>query len=326
MNAMKLAQIFGKHGVDPDALDGAETLVRAVEMGLAATPEADRAACTIALAEAWGATTDPTHIGLLTWIVDYGLPAEAGDQARTLKDACLEPLRAEHTPPTREALEAAEVWKAIPGGKFVMGSPPKEGGGAAERPQRRVEVSAFRMLDHTVTNEDNVLKIGRMDGSRLPIVQVTWYEAYAYAAWLGGRLPTEAEWEYACRAGAKGRYAGGNSEAALDRMAWYLANSERQLQPVRKKEPNSWGLHDMHGNVWEWVADWFGPYAASEEPIWKDPRGPAGGVGRVVRGGCVRDTPSWTRAAYRKGRDPADRDRYVGFRVVLPEAGEAGSV
>jgi formylglycine-generating enzyme required for sulfatase activity len=321
MNAMKLAQIFGKHDVDTDALDGAETLVRAVELGLAATPEAERTACAVALAESWGKTTDLTHIGLLAWMVDHCLPEDAEEQRQALKNASVAPLRSEQAPPTVEAMEAAGVWKRIPGGNFVMGAPPKEGGGAAERPQRRVQVDAFRMLDHTVTNEDNVLKIGRMDGSRLPIVQVTWYEAYAYAAWLGGRLPTEAEWEYACRAGAKGRYAGGNSEAALDRMGWYLANSERQLQPVRKKEPNSWGLHDMHGNVWEWVADWFGPYPEAGEKTWKNPRGPAGGVQRVVRGGCVRDTPSWTRAAHRKGRDPADRDRYVGFRVVLPERG-----
>jgi len=332
LDASRLAGIFQDYGVEGDALEGAETFARVTEMGLAAVEEDRRAACALAIAEAWGETKDLTLLGLLAWILDHCASAspDLADAARALRDLRFAPLRAAHPPPSVEAQQASGVWKTVPAGKFLMGSPPKEGGGEAERPQHRVAISAFQMLDHPVVNEDNVLKVGRVDRARLPIVQATWYEAYAFAAWLGGRLPTEAEWEYACRAGSKGRFAGGNTEAALDRVGWYLANGERQLQPVRKKEPNAFGLYDMHGNVWEWVADWFGAYpaadpAAAAAAVVQDPRGPCGGRGRVVRGGCVRDTASWVRAAYRKARDPEDRDRYVGFRVVLPLPMGSGS-
>ena len=133
------------------------------------------------------------------------------------------------------------------------------------------------------------------------------------------RLPTVAEWEYACRAWTSTRFSYGDDPGYtnLTNYAWYYDNSGDQTHPVGQKLPNPWGLYDMHGNVWEWCQDWWGDYAGG---IALDPRGPAGGSLRVIRGGSW---DSWNgragdcRSVLRNGSYPGDWGIIIGFRVVL---------
>jgi len=166
------------------------------------------------------------------------------------------------------------------------------------------------------------------DKDHRPVEQVSWHDAVRFcqrltererAAGLIGpnqsyRLPTEAEWEYACRAGTTTRFYTGNTKADLARAAWYDGNSDRQTHPVGQKAPNAWGLYDMHGNVLEWCSDWFGDYPRGEVT---DPPGPATGKGRVVRGGSWLNHPSRSRSANRNNIAPDNRCFLIGFRVVL---------
>ena len=122
------------------------------------------------------------------------------------------------------------------------------------------------------------------------------------------RLPTEAEWEYAARAGTTGpRY------GETDEIAWYAGNSGGRTHPVGRKRPNAWGLHDMLGNVWEWTADWYGPYPSGAA---SDPRGPASGSFRVRRGGGWYSDAGRCRSADRNGFEPSYRDFNLGFRLA----------
>jgi len=213
----------------------------------------------------------------------------------------------------------------IPGGEFLMGSPPdEEGRRGNEGPQHRVRVSPFWLGRYPVTNEqygrfmkeNPHIEVPEFWGDRQfnqaqqPVVGVTWDEAKAFAEWTGGRLPREAEWEYACRAGTTAaRY-----DKDLNAIAWYGENSRGRTHPVGEKKPNAWGLHDMLGNVWEWVGDWYGPY--STEPM-TDTRRRDTGYGRVVRGGSwFNDDPSLVRGAVRYGDEPWLSGFYVGFRCA----------
>ncbi|NBW87127.1 MAG: formylglycine-generating enzyme family protein [Planctomycetia bacterium] len=170
-----------------------------------------------------------------------------------------------------------------------------------------------------------------------PVEEVSWNDAVAFcrklselpeerAAGREYRLPTEAEWEYACRAGSKTAYSFGDDEGSLGEHGWFDGNSDGQTHPVARKKPNAWGLHDMHGNVWEWCSDWYGEYPAGATT---DPAGPAGGSDRVFRGGGWSDTAGDCRSALRGRRDPEDRYYFLGFRLALspsgaqpPEAGQ----
>ncbi len=143
-----------------------------------------------------------------------------------------------------------------------------------------------------------------------PVVCVSWNDATAFAEWAGGRLPTEAEWEYAARAGTTGDYAGD-----LDAMAWYRANSNNSTHPVGQKAPNDWGLYDMHGNVWEWVQDWYDSDYYDGSPT-RDPKGPASGSRRVIRGGSWYNDAWSVRSANRLLHTPDLRSNVIGFRIV----------
>jgi formylglycine-generating enzyme required for sulfatase activity len=154
-------------------------------------------------------------------------------------------------------------------------------------------------------------------GERRPVEQVTWEDAQAFIQRLNAqkgeevyRLPTEAEWEYACRAGTTGARYGD-----LDRIAWYGENSGNQTHPVGEKAANAWGLHDMLGNVWEWVGDWYGRDYYQQSPS-VDPSGPNNGDFRVCRGGSWSHIPLGVRAAYRSYIIPAFRFYNLGFRVA----------
>ena len=154
-----------------------------------------------------------------------------------------------------------------------------------------------------------------------PIVGISWEDAQAYCQWLTDqtgeeyRLLTEAEWEYACRAGSDTAWCFGDDESRLEQYAWYNKNSDNKTHPVGQKEPNAFGLHDMHGNVWEWVNDWFDEGYYKESPG-ENPKGPEGGSVRVFRGGSWDDPARYCRSAIRGRYDPAFRDDNLGFRFA----------
>lgn len=216
----------------------------------------------------------------------------------------------------------------IPPGTFVMGSPTTEAGRSAWETQRSITLSkGFWMCVHEVTQAEfedimgyNPAHFRSVDR---PVEQVTWTQAAAYCERLttrerargriqgnqAFRLPTEAEWEYAARAGASGATYG-----PLDAIAWWEGNSAGGTSPVMQKQPNAWGLHDMLGNVWEWCQDWFGGYAPGSEI---DPRGPSSGDSRVQRGGGFESPTYNCRLAKRSSVGPTSENKTMGFRVVL---------
>jgi formylglycine-generating enzyme required for sulfatase activity/serine/threonine protein kinase len=156
-----------------------------------------------------------------------------------------------------------------------------------------------------------------------PVCAVTWNDAQEFVKWAArktGRtvsLPTEAQWEYACRAGTATRFPGGDQANDLEQHAWCLKNSGMRTNVCGQKKANAWGLYDMHGNVWEWVQDGFSDrYYAESPPV--DPTGPATGGDRVLRGGCWADFPESCRAATRGAGNPGSRDAHFGFRVAVP--------
>ncbi|MCY3018000.1 MAG: formylglycine-generating enzyme family protein [Planctomycetota bacterium] len=160
----------------------------------------------------------------------------------------------------------------------------------------------------------------QIKGARLPVERVCWDDAQEFCnkvrekTGLTVRLPTEAEWEFACRAGTTTTYYSGDAEADLGRAAWYSANSKNTTHPVGQKEPNAFGLHDMHGNVEEWCRNWHGVYMPEAEV---DPQGPPEGDFGVLRGGDWGDDPEACRSAVRLSYSPGARDDEVGFRVVV---------
>jgi formylglycine-generating enzyme required for sulfatase activity len=178
------------------------------------------------------------------------------------------------------------------------------------------------------------------EGPGYPAVCVTWHEAQELAFRLGRhagepgfRLPTEAEWEYACRAGTDTLWCFGDEDAELDEHAWYDLNTgparQRHARPVGQKLRNPWGLHDMHGNVAEWCQDWYqeegkdqadyvGYYGHAPEV---DPMGPAAGTGRVVRGGSWRTGFLGTHSASRTCAAPQERGPDIGVRLVRSAGG-----
>ena len=200
---------------------------------------------------------------------------------------------------------------------FVMGSPEDEEGRLSIESQHEVALSPFRLGVTPVTEAeyalfDAGLRVAQPD---LPVVRVSWWAAWLYARWIGGQLPTEAQWEFACRAGTTTRFCSGDSEDDLGRVGWFGGNAGGERHPVSEKQANDWGLHDMHGGVWEWCMDWFGAYP--DEPQ-VNPAGPADGGTRVVRGGSFLYGAGGCRSAYRVNGYPWVRNRGLGFRVALP--------
>lgn len=211
----------------------------------------------------------------------------------------------------------------IPAGEFEMGSAK---GHSDERPVHRVRVSAFGLGKYAVTNAEyqrfleanpaaqppKYWNDSQFNEPQQPVVGVSWPEAAAFAKWAGGRLPTEAEWEYACRAGTQTEYYFSDDEKLLGDHAWYAKNSGGKTHAVGQKKPNKWGLYDMHGNVWEWCQDRFRKYWS--EPA-TDPTGPETGAARVLRGGSWLYNAESCRAAVRGSDDPGYRLSYRGLRL-----------
>jgi formylglycine-generating enzyme required for sulfatase activity len=241
------------------------------------------------------------------------------------------------------------LWREIPAGRFEMGSPQREGI-FDERPLHNVKIErAFRCSVCPVTQAqfiafDSTQQFQRWKGVRAeelphhPLVGVTWYEAISFCRWLsatfpwarGARLPVEAEWEYACRAGSRSRYWSGEKKRDLSRVSWYEVNSGLRTHRVGEKPANPRGLYDVHGNVWEWMLNPFtDSYAGREEGVAHDPLDvqldaaaseAVGGGRRVIRGGCFRSNTIEVRAAFRAGRGPGGESGDLGFRVVIPPA------
>jgi len=215
----------------------------------------------------------------------------------------------------------------IPAGKFLMGSPDREKARLSnEGPQLEVTISKqFYMGVYEVTQEQYEAVMGTnpsgFKGSKFPVEQVSWDDAVEFCKKLSVktgktvRLPTEAEWEYACRAGSNARFCFGDDDSELGGYAWYGDNSDGKTHPVGEKKPNVFGLYDMHGNILEWCRDW---YAKSyESPTNVDPIGPDSGTDRVLRGGCWGVIPALCRSAFRNARTPKIRSFNFGFRVVV---------
>jgi formylglycine-generating enzyme required for sulfatase activity len=158
-----------------------------------------------------------------------------------------------------------------------------------------------------------------------PIVGISWDNARAYCEWLSQQtgedyeLPTQAEWENACRAGSKTDYCFGNDGKQLIDYAWYSENSDDQIHPVGQKKANEWGLHDMHGNVREWVHDWYAAYPNDTDDhsgsVQRNPSGPESGSDRVIRGGGWGGDADYCRSAFRVRGGPSGRYDDLGFRL-----------
>jgi formylglycine-generating enzyme required for sulfatase activity len=227
------------------------------------------------------------------------------------------------------------VW--IPPGTFTMGSPANEvDRSAIEGPQMSVTISrGFWMRKYLVTQEDYLSVVGSNPSyftgyQDLPVESLSWHDATNYCAELTQqeqaagrvpagwvyRLPTEAEWEYACRAGTTTRFYYGDDlgYTNLTNYGWFADNSDSVTQPVGLLLPNAWGLYDMAGNVWEWCRDWYGSYPGGSLI---DPQGPVAGTYRVMRGGSCYNVGRYLRSARRLNNLPTYTYSGLGLRVVL---------
>jgi PKD repeat protein len=242
-------------------------------------------------------------------------------------------------------------WVNVSGGTFQMGS---NNGGSDEQPIHTVTLSSFEITKYETTNGQfseflnsigcsadgnfndpeygNVQYIDmgetsvqiRYSGGQFvpgsgktdfPVIEVTWYGAHAFALWAGGRLPTEAEWEFAARGGNQSNgytYSGSNN---IDDVAWYGGNSNYHTHQVGTKAPNELGIYDMSGNVWEWCNDWFSGIYYSSSPQ-NNPQGPSSGTYRVGRGGTCNGGANYSRVAYRDMHLPGWTNYFLGFRIV----------
>ena len=261
------------------------------------------------------------------------VPTEVGAQGLEAAEVA-EPEPASRAHPTEPAMIK------LSGGMFSMGD--KNGSGDErslhslvplpdrsqdERPLHLVELSSFSIGKYLVTFEeyDTFCEATGKEKpgdhgwgrERRPVINVSWHDALAYCKWLNEqtgqyyRLPSEAEWEYAARGGSQSRgytYAGSDM---LRSVGWYTGNSSGSTHPVGQKQPNELGLYDMSGNVWEWVADWYGVYPAG--PV-TNPQGPPTGNSRVIRGGCWYSLSC--RLAKRNRTSQHDRNYYIGFRLA----------
>ena len=228
--------------------------------------------------------------------------------------------------------------KLIPAGTFTMGD---ANGDEDETPHQVTLTKPFKMGVHEITQAQYELIMGvnpsEFKGADHPVEMVSYEDALAFcrriselpaeiAAGNVYRLPTEAEWEYACRAGTATKYSFGDDDSffgdyanffgdsELGDCAWFIWNSEDATHPVGSKRSNAWGLCGMHGNVVEWCQDWYGDYPSGSVT---DPRGPSTGPWHVFRGGCWGFPAEQCRSAARGRIDPSLRFAYVGFRVCL---------
>jgi formylglycine-generating enzyme required for sulfatase activity len=225
----------------------------------------------------------------------------------------------------------------IRAGEFLMGD---DRGEDDEKPVHRVQLSAFYMDVCEVTQQSYQGLMGKnpakVPGPDHPVERVSWLSAIQYCnmrSWREGlkpcynaetlecdfsadgyRLPTEAEWEYACRAGTSSRWSFGDDTAQLAKHAWFKDNAQKTTHPVKQKSPNPWGLYDMHGNVAEWCNDFSAEGYPSAEKV-QDPRGPQQGEERVLRGGSWTSSDDGCRSAARAAQPPGFADVCFGYEA-----------
>ncbi len=224
--------------------------------------------------------------------------------------------------------QAGQVWTSpsgmelvlIPAGTFIMGS-----AGESRATPHQVTISKpFYLGKYQVTQREWAMVMGNnpsyFKGDTRPVENVSWNECEEFIRKLNARegvnkyrVPTEAEWEYACRAGSRTRFCFGDGDHILSQYAWFDENSGNETHPVGQKNPNDWGLYDMHGNVWEWCYDWHGDYPVRSVT---DPSGSGSGSGRVVRGGCWINGAGDCAATFRFRFHPSYRDFDLGFRLA----------
>ncbi len=210
----------------------------------------------------------------------------------------------------------------IPAGTFTMGSPSSEKGRKDDEVQHQVTLSAFKMGKYLVTFDqyDSFCEAtGRakprgFKRGKMPVSQITWYDANAFAEWMGCRLPTEAEWEYAARANTTSTFYTGDNLASD--QAYFNHKSGMEAMPVGSFPPNAFGLYDMHGNMGELCNDWYGEYDLKDT---LNPKGPGSGGQKVLRGGGFWVSAQECRSASRVGVPPGNRGAGIGFRIVKDE-------
>jgi len=233
--------------------------------------------------------------------------------------------------PLRHTIQFSEIiglqFVHIPSGTFTIGSPTSETDRYEDEKQVDVTLTeGFYLQTTEVTQWQWRAVMGKNPsffqdcGDNCPVEHVSWNDVQEFIHQLNlkegvdiYRLPTEAEWEYACRAGSKKRFCYGDDEQRLREYAWFAENSEGRTHPVGQKKPNAWGLYDMHGNVWEWCQDWYGEYPGKAVI---DPKGPSKGPKRVNRGASVVNASWNVRNALRTSDPPDFNGGLTGFRIV----------
>ncbi len=238
--------------------------------------------------------------------------------------------------PREMETKSGVVMIELPGGWFTMGNPK----GSIDEKPHRVCMSPFRIDKYKVSQAEYEKVMAenpsRWKGEKNPVEQIRWSDAVNYCnarsrldglepcydieTWQcdfsanGYRLPTEAEWEYAARAGTETKYFFDDKPTKLKLYAWYKKNSRRRARPLGQKLPNPWGLHDMYGDVWEWCHDIYKVDYYQESPE-KDPRGPAEGETRVLRGGCWNSSERKCCSSFRYNEDPGYTDPCFGYDI-----------
>lgn len=346
----------GRHSLSTSAEGGPERYRQSEVFALASPPRASRAVIISMVAILALLVFGLIGVAVLVFgVMTPSLPATVSDSAVLPGELRSIDLGA------GVALEV--VW--IPSGRFQMGSDSKMDLAAfgaeatdmtSEIPRHPVQIGrGFWMGRTEVTNaqfrrfrpahSSGAYRTMPLDGELQPVVNVSWEDAVAFCHWLSTqsglavRLPSEAEWEYACRAGSDTAYAQGDSlesmkgfansmnpsVAAQFKFSWAAfpwEDGEAVTAPAGRFKPNAWGLHDMHGNAWEWCSDWYGVNYYTDSPE-KDPAGPSAGTKHVLRGGSWSDSPWFSRSAFRIARVPKSTRVYDGFRIAItPTSGQ----
>jgi len=235
------------------------------------------------------------------WKIVDSTPGEKTGYARKLQDP-----------------QTGMIFILVEPGEFTMG----EATGDRDETPHVVSLTEPYWLSETQVTQEVWEKImgsnpSYFKGEQLPVESISWNDCQDFLAKLGTnyRLPSEAQWEYACRAGTTTKYYAGELEQCLDSIAWYYKNTGWGTHKVGLKQPNAWGFYDMHGNVWEWCRDWYGRNYYTNSPA-TNPTGPASGSDRVLRGGSWLSSALGLRFAFRLYIGPTLRGNSLGFRVL----------